>query len=537
MADFASRESREEEISPIFYWFVGCKHYLVAKLFVQVFSYLISKLIATFCYHICLTKYCCPTSSKRDYVRKRRRRNWKYCRWKNKQGTTNTTQRRTSKVWDSDIQDLWEPPNGDKIADMFQLVCDKCPDFYQIGLSKDLYHVPQPEFGFFFGNMNSVDNMFLPDRKGFLYYNEALKDLPIIFDSGATISVTPSRQDFETFTPLTPNLHNILGNTEVIGVGVIKWDIYDDKGRPHVIRTKAYFVPSARVRLFSVQTYLGTEKGSFLIEGTNAFFRFTNDKDLLAFHTFNNSSENGLLALAYLTRAHNAQCNLALNVLAPVNSNLTHAQKELLGRHFKLGHFHIQWIQRLSANLQANAKRYIPVKSNGVSTCILPHCLACRYAKMHVLPMPKGLLKTPSTDGALKKNRTRPGSMVSTNQFVSSVKGRLLHTQGKEKSTDALSGGTVYVDDSSSFIFVQNQVSLRASETVRGKHEFERLAHTCGVDIKSYRGNNGVFKVRNTKTILVGRNSVYCSRVWEHTIKMVWLNVPYKEFLNQHAVC
>jgi hypothetical protein len=39
------------------------------------------------------------------------------------------------------------------------------------------------------------------------------------------------------------------------------------------------------------------------------------------------------------------------------------------------------------------------------------------------------------------------------------------------------------------------QVSLGAAETIRrGKHLFERDAGTCGVTIRNYRGDNGVYK-------------------------------------------
>ena len=56
------------------------------------------------------------------------------------------------------------------------------------------------------------------------------------------------------------------------------------------------------------------------------------------------------------------------------------------------------------------------------------------------------------------------------------------------------SGGTVYVGKASGLIKVVNQVSLKAAETIAGKHSFERFARTCGVDVTSYRGDNGIFK-------------------------------------------
>ena len=37
-------------------------------------------------------------------------------------------------------------------------------------------------------------------------------------------------------------------------------------------------------------------------------------------------------------------------------------------------------------------------------------------------------------------------------------------------------------------------MSLKASETLRGKNRFERFAATCGVNVLNYRGDNGIFK-------------------------------------------
>lgn len=54
----------------------------------------------------------------------------------------------------------------------------------------------------------------------------------------------------------------------------------------------------------------------------------------------------------------------------------------------------------------------------------------------------------------------------------------------------------MYVDHATAFTHIVNQVSLDAPETVRGKHLFEREARSFGVNVKSYRGDNGVFKAK-----------------------------------------
>ena len=42
-------------------------------------------------------------------------------------------------------------------------------------------------------------------------------------------------------------------------------------------------------------------------------------------------------------------------------------------------------------------------------------------------------------------------------------------------------------------MFLKNQVSLGAAETIRAKHEFERDAYRHGIRVLGYRGDNGVY--------------------------------------------
>ena len=53
----------------------------------------------------------------------------------------------------------------------------------------------------------------------------------------------------------------------------MKWKLYDDNG---VLLTDVYFVSDAKVCLFSVQQFLGTNQGSFHLEGEGASYLFLN---------------------------------------------------------------------------------------------------------------------------------------------------------------------------------------------------------------------------------------------------------------------
>jgi hypothetical protein len=73
-----------------------------------------------------------------------------------------------------------------------------------------------------------------------------------------TILVSPCAQDFiswESQGHSTTKLHGLAASADVMGVGIICWTLRDDKGHRRVIKTQAYYVPTAHVRLLSLQHY------------------------------------------------------------------------------------------------------------------------------------------------------------------------------------------------------------------------------------------------------------------------------------------
>ena len=99
----------------------------------------------------------------------------------------------------------------------------------------------------------------------------------------------------------------------------------------------------------------------------------------------------------------------------------------------------------------------------------------------------------PEMEMILRRDDLRPGDRISIDQYVCKVKGRLPHTFGKDKEENQYSGGTIFVDHASSFVYVQNQVSLRAGETIQAKHDFEYFGRQCGITFKSYHADNHPF--------------------------------------------
>jgi hypothetical protein len=183
-------------------------------------------------------------------------------------------------------------------------------------------------------------------------------DLPVVFDTGATISVSPRERDFiswETRGFTNTKLNGITASTEVLGVEIVRWMICNYRGRKRFIETRAYYVPNTRIRLLSPQWYLHEQQaGTFLITPNDSIFNFSGkDKAKLTFRMWDDSGTKPDLPIDYLVLPLKAEeCErdtayLGLNVLDPGNENLTVCQRELMLWHFKLGHFHLEWVQKL----------------------------------------------------------------------------------------------------------------------------------------------------------------------------------------------
>ena len=83
----------------------------------------------------------------------------------------------------------------------------------------------------------------------------------------------------------------------------------------------------------------------------------------------------------------------------------------------------------------------------------------------------------------LRSDKLDPGELVFVDQYVSSVKGRLPHTYGKESGSDKYCGGIIFVDSASGFTRIYHLISLRAGDTLRCEQAFEREALEYGVRI------------------------------------------------------
>ena len=397
---------------------------------------------------------------------------------------------------------------GNDIGRCFDSLCCINPDImllfgseskFNIGLSRP---TTTAEFAFYLGGDVIMDLTKLSDaghifRFQSVYHAEQVGDKPIIFDSGASISITPDRDDFIKFTKNVngTTLSGITSTAACKGKGIIKLIVLNDNGSRREIMTEALYVPEAKVKLLSVQRYCMKirNKSKFTISEKGCIFDFPTCQGggKLTFDLESNNMLPQTSSVKQWGRKMMRKCDnvsQTFTVVSADNLNLDGAQKQLLEWHYKLGHYNMNWIRSLIR------KQVIPVRGQNVSiaTCL---CQACQLSKQ--TRRPDGAVKKKirrEKDGALKKDIVAVGGRVSTDQFVSSLPGRLATTYGKESVEKQYSGGTVFIDEASEFMYIENQVSLGAPETVRAKNKFEREAMRNGVVIKGYRGDNGVYK-------------------------------------------
>ena len=261
------------------------------------------------------------------------------------------------------------------------------------------------------------------------------------------------------------------------------------------------------MRLFSPQHYFKQEKGgSFKIDGDGCVFTFASNKRISCTYSKESNlpialetKRNAIIKSKFAGKAY---------ILAASSGrlNISKAQEELLILHGILGHYEIAETQRLMMGKVIDAVPLLLPKHPGVATCNFPLCRSRLRGKGRRTSL-NSSIGSPTVEHAdvIKQNHLQPGDCVSTDQYECRVKGRLSNKKFKEYYQRMYCGGTVFVDHDSGVITINHQVSLGASYTVRSKELHELWAAEHGVSIKSYRGDNGVYKSKLFKEDLEER--------------------------------
>ena len=139
---------------------------------------------------------------------------------------------------------------------------------------------------------------------------------------------------------------------------------------------------------------------------------------------------------------------------------------------------------------------------------MIPLCQLCLLARAcKRTPGVKHAKADPKKEGALSRDWYEVGDFVSTDQFICRTPGRLPEGYGRESTNRRFHGGTIYNDAASGLIWVKNQVSLGANETVMGKSRFEQwLWDMAYVEVKHYHGDNGIFSSEEYRAECLGKD-------------------------------
>ena len=182
-----------------------------------------------------------------------------------------------------------------------------------------------------------------------------------------------------------------------------------------------------------------------------------------------------------------------IDVVRAKNLNLSEAEKELLKWHYRLGHLSFRRIQSLlRTGIFAHTDSTRALHRSACRIRHPPKCAACLYGKQSARPIPRGSSTiVRDVGGSLLSGDLSPGQRASVDHFICSVKGRRLESAGKTKDEKMYSGGIVFVDHASDFVFVDFCISPNSHESLRSKENYEGMCREFGVVPQGYLTDNG----------------------------------------------
>jgi len=367
--------------------------------------------------------------------------------------------------------------------------------------------------------------------------------VPVCIDTGASSCIGNRRSDFLILRDVSGLSINGIGTgLSVQGVGSLKWVIVDDCGvELELIITNALFVPDCPMNLLSPQqvaqqtTHAGdgfhaqAGGGTLTVGGRTRFVPYSAESRLPILHTASTiTSPAGpttcmsayvpdgwdipltVIEQKALTKELSTDGGMS-SVLrsAPPNGsenasdvgpqpNISKVQQLLLRIHYRLGHIAFGIIQRL-------ARAGLFPKS--VANCVPPLCAFCQIGKARQQAIPTATNGRPIDAGHLN-----PGDCVSCDQLQSTCPGRIPVSRGTP-STSFYHAATLFVDHASRYVHVTPNRSTGADEALESKRAFERDALSHGVQVRSYRSDNGIFASNAFKASCAALNQAidYCA--------------------------
>ena len=191
---------------------------------------------------------------------------------------------------------------------------------------------------------------------------------------------------------------------------------------------------------------------------------------------------------------------------------LSHKDR-LLSWHLRLGHMPFG-ILRQAAKLGILPKNILAQEN--------PHCPSCYYGKGQRRPWRRG-----SRVNHIAPYAAKPGDCVSVDQLISPIPGFVSQNSGR-LTRKRYKVATVFVDHASRLGYVHVSETTDAVDAIEAKRAFENYAKTCGVTVKHYHADNGIFNARaflhavesaNQTITFCGVGAHHQSGVAEHRIR------------------
>jgi hypothetical protein len=332
---------------------------------------------------------------------------------------------------------------------------------------------------------------------------KGIQSVTAIVDTGASITITPHKDDFESYDKTSGAvLQGVKAGAEIHGQGIVQWQI-EVENLVVTLKLRALHVPEARERLLSPQQ-LAKDHPELLEKASSI------GSDCLTIHFKKgdcrcpyNSSNLPQIQMTSRKAIESDFQSLSACVVAEKNQNLTQGQKELLKWHYKFGHMGMRRVQNL---LKSGAMGRHPLL-NAASRCEVPLCASCAYGKAKRRATKTKTAKD-MAEKVLSKEVLIPGARVSMDHFIVTTSGRLFHSRGGESADKKFKGGLIFVDHASGYTHVIPVVNFTAGEAIRAKKEFELEMESMGVTVISYHADNGVFTAQEFQSELVSREQL-----------------------------
>jgi hypothetical protein len=169
---------------------------------------------------------------------------------------------------------------------------------------------------------------------------------PIIWDSGASISITPDLSNFHG--PVSPQgkitqLKVIAKSLQMKGHGEVNRAVHNQLGNLQILKVPAYHVPNIKVQFLSTTSLLQTDPDKLITIEPNrlTLSGIANDNDrgpiTANVNTQNNLPTSEVYNATDPVKATDALASI-VNTVHEQKLNLTEAEKELLRWHYRLGH-------------------------------------------------------------------------------------------------------------------------------------------------------------------------------------------------------